>query len=161
MDANEFQRIATQICVSDIERSTQFYCEGFGFTPGPLSGWHTAEAGSEISKMFALPQGATFQSRHLHRYDGGLEMIQFEEPAATGDKAPKLNQHGAKGMLYNCPDAAVASARLVELGATLIYGGKDGATGQFLSYFLYDPDGIRIQLVSLPPDILKAVRGGF
>ena len=100
-----------------------------------------------------------FQSRYLSRPDGNLEMVQIYEPAPFGEHKPEINCVGAKGLLFNCPDAAAAAARLVELGGTLIYGGKDGASGAFPSYFVFDPDGIRIQLVSVPPEALAAMTG--
>ena len=155
---DEFQRLATVISVSDLDRSTKFYCEGLGFKEGPSSGVQTAEEGSEIAKMMTLPS-AKFQSRLLQRPDGALEMIQFYQPAPHGQGEPKPSNVGLRGLLFNCPDAAVAAARLVELGGTLIYGGKDGGTGAYPSYFVYDPDGVRIQLLSIPPGMAAAIAG--
>jgi catechol 2,3-dioxygenase-like lactoylglutathione lyase family enzyme len=153
-----FQRLATAISVSDLDRSTRFYCEGLGFKEGPSSGMQTAEAGGEIAKMMALPS-AKFQSRFLQRPDGGLEMIQFYQPSPIGKGEPTPNNVGLRGLLFNCPDAAAAAARLVELGGTLIYGGKDGGTGTYPSYFVFDPDGVRIQLVSIPSEMASAMAG--
>src|SRR3974390_1625118 len=149
------QRIATQISVSDLERSTRFYCEGLGFAEGPSSGVFPPAPDSEIPKMLGLPGGCTFQNRHLLRPDGGLEMVQLHQPEPHRERMPRLTNVGAKGLLFNCRDAAALAGRLVELGGTLIYGGKDGATGTYPSYFVADPDGIQIQLVSVPPEALK------
>ena len=149
-----FQRVATQISVADLDRSTRFYCDGLGFKEGPSSGMQVAEPGSEIAKMLGMPS-ARFQSRILLRSDGNLEMIQYYDPTPQRDPTSAAPRVGATGMLFNCPDAPSAAARLVELGGTLTYGGKDGATGQFHSYFVFDPDGIRIQLTSLPEEVMK------
>jgi catechol 2,3-dioxygenase-like lactoylglutathione lyase family enzyme len=159
----DIRRIATQISVSDLERSKKFYCEGLGYTDHRTSEATTMEPGTQFARMMGLP-GCRLIASFLTRPDGALEMVQMVDPPPYGDRDCKLNNIGAKGMLFHCSDPAGVAARLVELGGTLLFGEKleyedEGVMRRIVTYILLDPDGIRIQLDDLPPQVSQAMLG--
>src|SRR3974390_1626647 len=149
----DYHVIALRFGVSDLDRSIRFYCEGLGFV---VTGIREADvkANSEEAKFFGLPT-AKFRGTMLSRPEIGLEMVQFLEPLSHVQTAPPINQPGLSGFVINLEDVEGVAKRLVELGGKITFDGKTGG-GVFRSFVVTDPDGVRIQLVNAPLNVVKA-----
>ena len=149
----DYHLIALRFAVSDLDRSIRFYCDGLGFA---ASGIRESEVkpNSEEAKFFGLPS-ARFRGTMLSRPEIGFEMVQFLEPLSKTQSAPPVNQPGLSGFVVNLEDVEGVAKRLVELGGKITFDGKTGG-GVFRSFVVTDPDGVRIQLVNAPLNVVKA-----
>ncbi len=145
----DIHAIGWLLAVSDMERSTRFYCEGLGFGVG-----QTAERGDEAAGTLEL-DSCKFQLRFLARPDARLMLMQLLEPSPLGDKARKsARELGPLSMSFTCPSPAETAARLAALGGTLVHHGRT-ASGKADLSLVTDPDGFRVELVSAPIDAVR------
>ena len=72
------------ICVSDLERSMRFYCEGLGFE---LAQSHTV--GREFGRLMEVDD-VVLQSRFVRRDGVSIELLHFDSPghSASRDAGP-------------------------------------------------------------------------
>jgi catechol 2,3-dioxygenase-like lactoylglutathione lyase family enzyme len=148
-----FSTIGWAIVVSDLERSTRFYCEGLGFVQG-----ETRQRGDEIAPMVELPS-CKLRIRYLGRSDTRIELVEFEEPAPIGERTRKpSNRLGPHMLGFTCEHPHAAAAKLIELGGTHVLNGK-AAGGRFDMVTVTDPDGLRIELVGTTIDMIEPLFG--
>ena len=134
------------VCVSDLDQSTRFYCEGLGFTEGQ-SNETTIEPGSELAAAFDIERGKT-RGRFLSRPDVNLYLLTFDEPKPIGGRGRKpTNQIGPRSLIFTCSNPMAVAARLEELGGKIVHEDK---RGQFAAVLVTDPDGFSLQLEDLP-----------
>src|ERR1700692_1088285 len=135
------------ICVSDLERSLRFSCEGLGFE---LAQSHTV--GQEFGRLMEIDD-VVVQSRFIRRDGSSLELLHFEVPGHTGDPVRRpMNQLGLTHLSFRVADLDGVARRIETLGGTVVtitrttFGGADGLD------FVYctAPDGTRIELMHLP-----------
>ena len=136
------------LCVTDLQRSLRFYCEGLGFekvltydlddTMLPRLG-----SGLEVSS----PVSVTSQFIEL----GGLkiELLGYTSPTPTGSPSSSRGTVGLTHMSFYVDDVDVAAARLVECGGTIIESTRVSLGIEIV--FLSDPDGARVELMSPKP----------
>jgi len=78
------------ICVSDLERSLRFYCQGLGFE---LVESHTV--GTEFGKLMEAAGNIVLQSRFVTRDGVRIELLRFDEPGYQGHAVRRpMNQLG-------------------------------------------------------------------
>lgn len=136
------------ICVSDLERSVAFYCDGLGFERAEAH-----EVGAEFGALMEL-DGLRLRSQFL-RGPGGvaLELLAFASPAPTGDgRRRPLNALGLTHLSVRVDDVDAVAARLVALGGAVVDGTRTTIPtgGRPLDFvYLTDPDGVRIELMDL------------
>ncbi len=135
------------ICVSDLERSVRFYCEGLGFE---LAQAHTV--GDEFGPLMEL-ESVALQSRFLRRDGVSIELLHFDSPGhlGEGERRP-MNQLGLTHLSLRVADLDAVALAIESFGGAVVRGtrttfGDDGALD-----FVYctDPDGVRIELMRLP-----------
>jgi len=137
------------ICVSDLERSLRFYCEGLGFE---LAESHTV--GDEFGRLMEVSD-VTLQSRFIRRDGATLELLHFDTPGHTGEGSRRpMNQLGLTHLSLRVRGLDAVGARIEELGGTVLRQTRTsfGGEGQPQLAFVYctDPDGVRIELMDLP-----------
>jgi lactoylglutathione lyase len=138
------------ICVSDIQRSLKFWCQGLGFDEvrGPVKiddGWSDAlEIGGpiELSARWITKGGYTF------------ELLQFETPRPHGGASARRDQIGLTHFECQVDDLDRAIAHLQTCGASVIASTRtktvfEGKVVELV--FVKDPDGIRVELTSRTP----------
>ncbi len=133
------------ICVSDIERSVRFYCEGLGFEQ--VAAHHV---GPEFAALMEL-EGVELESRMLARDGVTIELLGYVSPSHTGEaKRRPMNQLGLTHLSLRVDDVDQVASAIASLGGAVV---RDTRTkmGDILD-FLYctDPDGVRIELMRLP-----------
>jgi glyoxylase I family protein len=138
------------ICVSDLERSLRFYCEGLGFE---LIESHTV--GTEFGKLMEVAGNVVLQSRFVTRDGVRIELLRFDEPGHQGTAARRpMNQLGLTHLSVRVADVDAAAAVIRKLGGSVFdhtrskFANPDGSGMDFV--YCTDPDGVRIELMRLP-----------
>lgn len=133
------------ICVSDIDRSVRFYCEGLGFEQ--LAAHHV---GPEFGALMEL-EGVELESRMLVRDGVTIELLGYVSPEHTGEVTRRpMNQLGLTHLSLRVDDVDEVASAIASHGGAVV-GGTRTRMGDSLD-FLYctDPDGVRIELMHLP-----------
>ncbi|HXQ60380.1 MAG TPA: VOC family protein [Acidimicrobiales bacterium] len=136
------------ICVSDLERSMRFYCEGLGFSAAES---HTV--GEEFGPLMEL-DGVALRSQFVRRDGMAIELLHFTSPPQSGDGVRRpMNALGLTHLSIRVDDVPAVAAALEALGGTVVSGTRTtfdlpGAALDFV--YCTDPDGVRIELMQLP-----------
>jgi lactoylglutathione lyase len=135
------------ICVSDLDRSLRFYCDGLGFEKA-----ESHAIGHDFAALMDLPEVAV-TSQFVRRGHVAIELLAFEDPAPFGDGERRpLNQLGLTHLSFHVEDLAATTARILEHGGTVVETSRTsidlGAT-QLSFVYCTDPDGVRIELMDL------------
>jgi len=142
------------VCVTDIERSTRFYCDVLGFRE-----LFSMTLGDEVGATMEQPPGIRFTSRTLARPDIRVELLQWHEPDAVGDgERRSMTSLGLTHLCIRVDDVDDLSAAAVAAGGavhpetlSVLSGAGEGGADVKLMY-LTDPDGTRIECMSGTPD---------
>ncbi len=135
------------ICVSDLERSVRFYCEGLGFE---LVQSHTV--GQEFGPLMEI-EDVVLQSRFIRRDGVSLELLHFDSPGHRGEPVRRpMNQLGLTHLSLRVDDVDAVARVIESLGGTIAAGTRTTFGVSEPLDFLYctDPDGTRIELMHLP-----------
>jgi catechol 2,3-dioxygenase-like lactoylglutathione lyase family enzyme len=136
------------ICVSDLERSLRFYCDGLGFTAAES---HTV--GPEFAALMEL-EGVALRSQFLRRDGLAIELLYYSSPEAMGPSERRpMNQLGLTHLSVRVDDVDEVAGILESLGGSVVAGTRTTfELGGSVLDFVYctDPDGVRIELMHLP-----------
>ena len=133
------------ICVSDLERSLRFYCEGLGFVPTQLH-----EVGPEFGRLMEI-DGVSVRSQFLRRESLLVELLFYVAPGHVGpaERRP-VNQLGLTHLNFRVDDVDAVAATLRELGGTVLEHTRTTFAPEMDFVYCTDPDGTRIELMKLP-----------
>ena len=137
------------ICVSDLDRSLRFYCEGLGFVVA-----ESHDIGDEFGPLMEL-ENVKLRSQFIQHENGmRLELLFFDSPAADGDRIRRrVNQYGLTHLSFHVDDIDTSSEKIRELGGEVHdHTRTTFGEGDEMLDFVYcsDPDGIRVELMKLP-----------
>jgi catechol 2,3-dioxygenase-like lactoylglutathione lyase family enzyme len=136
------------ICVSDLERSLRFYCEGLGFVAAES---HTV--GDEFGRLMEL-DAVALRSQFVRRDAIAIELLQFSSPDTIGEPVRRpMNQLGLTHLSLRVDDVDAVAAAVENLGGTVVTETRTtfDLSGQPLDFvYCTDPDGVRIELMRLP-----------
>jgi catechol 2,3-dioxygenase-like lactoylglutathione lyase family enzyme len=136
------------ICVTDLERSLRFYCDGLGFAKAT-----THEVGKEFTAALELRSEASLTAQFIRRDGVSLELLYYSSPPAEGAPSSRRNQLGFTHLALAVDDVDAVARQLVACGGRLVPGTRttirhgDGRTDEFV--FVADPDGLRVELMKL------------
>ncbi|MGO8873172.1 MAG: VOC family protein [Acidimicrobiales bacterium] len=136
------------ICVSDLDRSLRFYCEGLGFE---VVASH--RVGSEFAALMEV-EGVDVESRMLSRDGVTIELLWYVSPGHVGDGNRRpMNGLGLTHLSLRVDDVDGLASTIERLGGAVVSGTRTtlelpGARLDFL--YCTDPDGVRIELMDLP-----------
>ena len=141
------------LSVANLERSLDFYCRGLGFRK-------TLEMpvrGPEVTAQLRLLPGMTGKAAYVQGPEkfGQLELIEWSRPAETIHPPKRPGDPGVFLLSFEIPRAAIAALEqhLMTIGAP-IYAPLTRATvlnyGEIDVFVVEDPDGVLIEIVSLP-----------
>jgi glyoxylase I family protein len=135
------------ICVSDLERSLAFYCQGLGFE---LVDSHAV--GPEFAALMEV-EGVELESRMIAQGGVTLELLSFTEPGCTGQGGRRpMNRLGLTHLSLRVGDVEEVAASIERFGGTVVAGTRTTFDlGEAALDFVYctDPDGVRIELMDL------------
>ena len=135
------------ICVSDLERSVRFYCDGLGFE---LVQSHTV--GQEFGPLMEI-EDVVLQSRFIRRDGVSLELLHFDAPGHVGEPLRRpMNQLGLTHLSLRVADLDAVAHVIESLGGTVVAGTRTtfGTSDALDFVYCTDPDGTRIELMHLP-----------
>jgi catechol 2,3-dioxygenase-like lactoylglutathione lyase family enzyme len=136
------------ICVSDLERSLRFYCEGLGFEPTD-----SHHVGDEFAALMEVAP-VSLESRMIRRDGVTLELLFFAEPGPTGEPVRRpMNQLGLTHLSLRVDDVEAVAATIESLGGAVVRPTRttfDIGTAHVDFLYCTDPDGVRIELMDLP-----------
>jgi lactoylglutathione lyase len=135
------------LCVSNLDASRRFYCEGLGFT---------AAAGLELSsrdldgldRSLEVAGPAKITSQFITLGDLTIELLGFHEPTSQGVPSQHRNQLGLTHLSFVVDDVDAAAARLTDFGGTILERTRSNPGIDIV--FLADPDGVRVELMGRP-----------
>jgi catechol 2,3-dioxygenase-like lactoylglutathione lyase family enzyme len=132
------------ICVSDLDRSMRFYCDGLGFEPSDRFDLDGAQlpwlaASLEVEGPFHLTSQMIV--------NGGIkiELLHYAGRSPEGTPSTSRGLRGLTHLSFNVDKVDSAAARLVEYGGTILEHTRSDAGIVLL--FLADPDGTRVELM--------------
>jgi catechol 2,3-dioxygenase-like lactoylglutathione lyase family enzyme len=132
------------ICVSDLDRSLRFYCEGLGFEPS-----QSHSVGAEFGPLMEVAE-PKLESRFITRDGVSIELLWFAEPGHTGDGSRRpMNQLGLTHLSFRVDDVEATAARLAELGGAIVDETRTTFAPTLDFVYCTDPDGVRIELMKL------------
>jgi catechol 2,3-dioxygenase-like lactoylglutathione lyase family enzyme len=135
------------ICVSDLERSVRFYCEGLGFE---LVQSHTV--GDEFGRLMEVDD-VVLQSRFVRRDGVSIELLRFDSPGHTGEPVRRpMNQLGLTHLSLRVEDLDAVAEAIESHGGAVVPGTRTtfGTSNELDFVYCTDPDGVRIELMYLP-----------
>ena len=139
------------ICVSDLEKSLEFYRDILGLTVKLQTTQEMARRpGAESTEMYERPRKARTVAN-----------IYFDEPATpqpflvltshprdeVGGEPIKLDQKGISHLSFEVENVKTYAKELIAKGVPLAGAMEDftSASGNVRTIFVYDPDGILVQ----------------
>lgn len=145
MAVQEWSYVA--LCVTDIDRSRDFYREVFKFEPQRRS-----RASGDVSAAMEL-EDVEIVTEILRRDGHNLELIQFVSPPAgvSGPRRP-MNTPGLSHLAMRVDDLeevfeAVRRWGGAVLEGTLVHLERPGLPRPVGLAYVTDPDGVRIELI--------------
>jgi catechol 2,3-dioxygenase-like lactoylglutathione lyase family enzyme len=135
------------LCVSDLERSLRFYCDGLGFVPA--EGYDLDEQMLDgLDRALEIAGPVKLRSQMITNGELKIELLHFAEPSPTGEPSARRNQLGFTHLSMFVDDVDAVSARLAELGGVVLSGTR--AQLGYEVVFVADPDGARVELMAPP-----------
>jgi catechol 2,3-dioxygenase-like lactoylglutathione lyase family enzyme len=131
------------ICVSDLERSLRFYCDGLGFSIGEAHA-----IGNEFADALEVPGQVDLTSQFIRIEGLSIELLRYRSPGAQGHPSESRNQLGLTHLSFVVADLDASVNRLVECGGTLLGATRTKQEGIEL-LFVSDPDGVRVELMQM------------
>jgi catechol 2,3-dioxygenase-like lactoylglutathione lyase family enzyme len=131
------------ICVSDLDRSLRFYCDGLGFEKA-----ETYPIGSEFAAALEVEGDLELTSQFIRRDGVAIELLYYASPGVLGEPSSRRNQLGITHLSFIVEDVDASAAKLVAAGATILEDTRTDLGIQIV--FLADPDGTRIELMTAP-----------
>lgn len=134
------------ICVSDLERSLRFWCEGLGFETTMVP-----PVGSQWSDALEIGGEVEFTAHFIRKEGFEFELLHYARPGSHGSPSAIRNQLGFTHLAMNVDDLDGAIELLVGLGGTYLastrtrFESPDGVTELC---FVADPDGVRVELIT-------------
>jgi catechol 2,3-dioxygenase-like lactoylglutathione lyase family enzyme len=135
------------LCVSDLDRSLRFFCEGLGFEAVERYEMDSDNAPG-LERGLEVPGPVKIVSQFVQNDTMKIELLHFVEPGVAGVPSAVRNQLGLTHLSFYVDDLEVATKRLVDCGATVIEETRVSPGIDLL--FLADPDGVRVELMVGP-----------
>jgi len=136
------------LCVSDLDRSLRFYCDGLGFTRG---GGYDLDSAAQtgLDRSLEVDGRARIRSQFISHGTLQIELLAFVDPPAGGTPSPRRNLLGLTHLAFFVDDVDEAAARLAACGGTVLDDTRSNPGVELV--FVADPDGVRVELMGAPP----------
>jgi catechol 2,3-dioxygenase-like lactoylglutathione lyase family enzyme len=131
------------LCVSDIVRSTEFYCTALGFSD--VGRMQVNDAASE--QLLDVP-GLALELVYLQRDGFRLELLGYDKPGTVGDSSPRpMNALGFTHLSFRVDDPEVVLQAIEAHGGIPLNERTVTFTGGNRGVMATDPDGNLIELI--------------
>ena len=132
------------ICVSDLDRSLRFYCDGLGFEVAERYDLDSTQMPG-LDASLEVPGPLTLVSQMIVNGSMKVELLHYPGRQAEGTPSTSRGVLGLTHLSFNVDKVDSAAARLVEFGGTILEHTRSDAGIVLL--FLTDPDGTRVELM--------------
>lgn len=137
------------ICVSDLGRALEFYCDLLGFRP--LTETVVADAlSAQLLRLSEVDQTTVFVERDGVR----LALFEFRKPKAVGSgRVRAMNETGMAALMLRVDELDALVAKIRAAGFRVLDDTRieHPAYGSKL-LFVCDPDGTLVELIEIPGD---------
>jgi catechol 2,3-dioxygenase-like lactoylglutathione lyase family enzyme len=123
--------------VSDLARSTRFYCELLGFSPDR----ELAMTAEQVSDFLGLQPRADMNAVYLYLGDFQLELLAFEPAGDNRVRERKMNQVGLTHISVGVASVPDVIARVAD------YGGENVSRIGDMAAMIRDPDGQLVEVL--------------
>lgn len=147
-DKVAYQPSHVGLCVTDVEASIRFYCEGLGFELAERYDMGSKDVPG-LDRALEVDAEVEIVSQFVKSGPMQIELLGYTRPGTVGAPSMHRNQLGLTHLSFYVEDVDAAAARLVELGGTVLTATRANAGVDIL--FVADPDGTRVELMSPPP----------
>ena len=135
------------ICVTDMDRALRFYRDGLGFALS--DGFDLdSDAMPGLDAALEVPGRVVLRSQLIELEGMRIELLHYTTPGVDGTPSDRRNKLGLTHLSFWVDDVDAAAARLVAHGGTIVESTR--TTPGIELVFLADPDGTRVELMSLP-----------
>jgi len=143
---NAYKPSHTGLCVSDLDRSLRFYCDGLGFEKANT--YHLTRQIAEVDP----PVDVTAQFIQLGALE--IELLHYASPGVIGEPSRRRNQLGLTHLSFVVDDVEARALELEAAGGTILPETRNDTTNPDTERILFvaDPDGTLIELMSIPPN---------
>jgi catechol 2,3-dioxygenase-like lactoylglutathione lyase family enzyme len=132
------------ICVTDLDRSLRFYCDGLGFEAAER--WDMKDTPDNgLDRALEVESPVDLVSQFIRNGAMAIELLYYGSPATFGKASASRGQVGITHLSFYVDDVDAAVARLVESGGTLLPNTR--AQPGIDLVFVTDPDGVRVELM--------------
>jgi catechol 2,3-dioxygenase-like lactoylglutathione lyase family enzyme len=132
------------ICVTDLERSLRFYCDGLGFKASERYELQDSpESGLDRALEVASP--VDLVSQFIRHGDMAVELLYYRSPQPFGSASASRGQIGITHLSFYVDDVDAAAAKLVANGGTILPATRANPGVDLV--FVADPDGVRVELM--------------
>jgi glyoxylase I family protein len=131
------------LCVRDIERSLEFYCEAMGFEE--IDRMHVEDAAT--AQLLDVP-GLKLDLVYLQRDGFRLELLGYSAPGTAGDCGHRpMNALGFTHLSFRVDDPDELVARVERHGGRLWEKRTVTFKGENRGFMVSDPDGNWLELI--------------
>lgn len=142
------------ICVSDLDRSMRFYCEGLGFEVAERYELDSTKLPG-LERTLEVRADVVLTSQLIERDGLRIELLKFHEPGVVGSPSQRRNQLGLTHLCFYVDSVDEAAERMLEHGGFVLDQTRGNLGTDIV--FLVDPDGVRIELMrGVPPHATDA-----
>lgn len=135
------------ICVTDLERSLRFYCDGLGFRADERFELDSDQVPG-LDLALEIGERTVVTSQFIRAEGLAIELLAYRTPAPEGSPSTSRRLLGLTHLSLYVDDLEGAIAHLVECGGTVLEGTRQSPGIDLV--FLADPDGVRVELMQLP-----------
>jgi len=133
------------LCVADLARSMQFYCDGLGAVPAERYELSTEQLPG-LGLALEVGDSAAIVSQMITHDALRIELIEWRRPGAVGTPSSQRNQLGLTHLSFWVSDIDSMVERLQQFGGTLLPQTRQSPGVDLV--FLADPDGARVELMA-------------
>ncbi len=132
------------VCVSDLERSIRFYCDGLGFELSERFDLDSEQLPG-LDRSLEIDGPVAVNSQMVVNGPMKIELLHYPGRAAQGTPSPSRGLLGLTHLSFYVADVDTAATRLVEHGGTIL--DRTRADVGIPLVFVTDPDGTRVELM--------------
>jgi len=137
------------VCVSDLAASERFYRDALDFADHQDYG---LIQGPDMAKTMQLPDVQVYAKMLKHPGGQVIELLNFVQPLASGSRERRSPlQHGLFHLAFYVDDIDAQARRIAQAGGHVLEHTRTQiAQANVNMIYCTDPDGVRIELVSIP-----------